>query len=75
MFVAFNGKMHSVTERANDIFTLEPSSPFNVFDFFPPQGAGVFPLQTGVYAAFVNINAFFIRNPLYLGRKFSAFLF
>jgi hypothetical protein len=32
------------TQSANDIFTLKPVSPFDIFDFFPSQSAGVFPL-------------------------------
>jgi hypothetical protein len=50
-------------------------SPFDIFYYFSPRRTGVFPLQTGVYAALININALVKRDSLYLGRIFRAFLF
>jgi hypothetical protein len=75
MFAAFNGKTPPAAQRAKDIFTPGPRLSFDIFDFPPLRGAGVFPLQTGVYAASASIKALFMRNPLYLGRKFRASLF
>jgi hypothetical protein len=50
--------MFFVAQCADDIYTTEPISPFNVFDNGTPRGTGVFTPQTGVYTAFININAF-----------------
>jgi hypothetical protein len=75
MAVALNGKMFPCAPGANDIYALELLAPLYVFNLLPPWGTGVFPLQIGIYAAFVNINAFFIRNPPYPGFIFRAFYF
>jgi hypothetical protein len=64
MVVTFNGMMLPVTPGADDVCSLKPASSFDTFDWFSPQGTTVFPLQTGIYTAFVNINPPFARNPL-----------
>jgi hypothetical protein len=62
--VALNGKVFPCAPGADDVYALILLAPLYVFDLFPPWGTGVFPLQIGIYAAFVNVNTFFVWNPL-----------
>jgi hypothetical protein len=62
MLVTFNSVIPAVAPSADGIYPLKLLAPFYVFYAFPPQGAGVFPLKTGVYPAFIYINTFCTRN-------------
>jgi hypothetical protein len=62
LLVTFNTIMFAVTQSANNIYPLKVISRFDVFNLFPSRGASVFPLCTGIYAAFININPFISRN-------------
>ena len=64
MFVTFDSVMVPVTPGADDVRSFKPASPFDIFDLLPPRGTAVFPPQTGVYTAFVNINTLFARDSL-----------
>jgi len=75
MPVAFNGYMLVVAKSANNIYPIKTVSHFDVFYFLPPRGAAIFPLQMGIYAAFVNINSFFNRDPVQPRYEFCALLF
>jgi hypothetical protein len=56
--------MTPVPQGADDVYPFKQVSRHGVFDVFPARGAGVFPLQTGVYAAFIDINTPVFRHPL-----------
>jgi hypothetical protein len=75
MPVAFNSGMLSVTPGADDIYPFKLRSPFDIFDTLPSRCPGIFTLEPGVYAAFVNINTLCMRNPLYLSVILRPFLF
>jgi hypothetical protein len=62
--VAFNGTMTPVSQGAGDVYPFKQVSRHGVFDVLPARGAGEFPLQTGVYAAFTDINTPVFRYPL-----------
>jgi len=64
MFITFNGYMFIVAKSADNIYPLKMVPHFDIFYFLPPHGTAVFPLQIGVYAAFVNINTFFKGNSI-----------
>ena len=64
MFITFNGNMFPLAPGADNVYPFKLLSPFNIPDFFPPRGSGVFAPQTGVYTAFIDINAPFARDSL-----------
>ena len=61
MPVAFNAYKSSIAERPDTMDTVELFSAPYIPDYFPSGGAGVFPLQTGVYPACITIYAFGMR--------------
>jgi len=63
MFVTFDSAMRPAAQGADDVYAVKLCSAFGTLYYLTPQRTGVFPLQTGVYAAFVNINAFVLGNP------------
>lgn len=64
MLVTFDSYMLIAAKGADNIYPLKTASHFDVFYFLPPHGAAVFPLKIAVYAAFVNVNAFFKGYPI-----------
>jgi hypothetical protein len=69
---AFNSAMFSAAQSLYNIYTVKLHSPFDAFYYFPPWRTGVFPLQTGSYAAFINITVW--GNPFQPCGKLSPFL-
>jgi len=61
--VTFDAYMRFTAKRPDNIYTGEPFPAPYIPDCLPAGGAGVFPLQTGVYPAFIDINAFGMRYP------------
>jgi hypothetical protein len=54
---------------------LKLLSQLSILNNLSTGSAGKFTLQTGVYAAFVNINAFVLRNSIYSYGILYALLF
>jgi hypothetical protein len=60
--IAFNPIVVSIAKSPYDVYAFKSLPGPDIFDNFPPGCAGIFPLQIGIYAAFVNVYAFIIRN-------------
>jgi len=58
----FDSAMRPAAQGSDDVYAVKLRSPFDVLYYLPPRRAGVFPLQTSIYAAFVNVNAFVLGN-------------
>jgi len=58
----FDSAMRPAAQGADDIYSVKLRPPFDVLYYLPPRRTGVFTLQTGIYAAFVNVNASVLGN-------------
>ena len=64
MAIAFNPIVASIEKSPYDIYALKSLSGPDIFGSFPSGRTGIFTLQIGIYAAFVNVYAFIMRNPV-----------
>jgi len=64
MLVAHNSVIFPMAQRPDNVYPFKLFSGDYVMHLLPPQRTPLFPMQTGVYAAFVNENTFLSRHPL-----------
>jgi len=64
MFVTHNPMVFPIAQGPGDVYPFKLFSGDYILYLLPPRGTPLFPVQAGVYAAFVNKNTFILRHPL-----------